>query len=189
MRGSRPAPPPDSSAGVAGILAKHRSRASHSLVQYGMSLNEGTYFQRDMSLKRNDWVDHSGHGDRHERDATLYAGAVAGFCAGNRAGAVRARRGRGRTLCAYRGGAQALGLPAARAQGEGSGAALPDPHHGLLAPAGDTAGAPVPGPGAQSQGYRAPAHGFVRTYTRTMWACWPRPTPCTMVCRGSPPGI
>ncbi|MGH8614081.1 MAG: hypothetical protein ACREYF_19150, partial [Gammaproteobacteria bacterium] len=41
--------------------------AKESLFQYGMSLNEKVGFQREMSLKRHDWVDHREHGDRHER--------------------------------------------------------------------------------------------------------------------------
>jgi hypothetical protein len=48
-----------------------------------MSLNRGTYFQRGITLQRSDWVDHSGHGDRHERNASLLAEAAAGFSGRN----------------------------------------------------------------------------------------------------------
>jgi len=41
--------------------------------QYGMSLDVGGCFQRDMSLNGSRWVDHGSHGDRHERDATVRA--------------------------------------------------------------------------------------------------------------------
>ena len=39
-------------------------------------------FQRGMSRKGSVWVDHGSHGDRHERDATLRAGATQGVSAG-----------------------------------------------------------------------------------------------------------
>ena len=37
-----------------------------------MSLNMGSYFQHEMSLKRRKWVDHLSHGDRHERLANTH---------------------------------------------------------------------------------------------------------------------
>src|SRR5712664_3582943 len=49
---------------------------SRSLFQYGMSLNGASYFQRGMSLKASFWVDHRGHGDRHERNAAQHGGAI-----------------------------------------------------------------------------------------------------------------
>ena len=41
-------------------------------------------FQRGMSLNGSRWVDHGSHGDRHERDATVRAGAAQGFSGGTR---------------------------------------------------------------------------------------------------------
>src|SRR3972149_4531803 len=117
-----------------------------------MSLNWGTYFQRGMSLKRSDWVDHSGHGDENEGDATLFAGAITGFSGRNGGGAVFARRGRGRALRAPRGGARALWLPAAGAQAQGSGAALLGAHDGLFAPAGEAGTLPRSNPSNRRRG-------------------------------------
>src|ERR671914_694422 len=53
-----------------------------SLFQHGMSLDMGACFQRGMSLRGSVWVDHERHGDRHERDATVYAGADQAFLEG-----------------------------------------------------------------------------------------------------------
>ena len=50
--------------------------ADASLLQHGMSLKEGPYFQRDLSLSVRVWIDHQGHGDRYERSKAIYGGAV-----------------------------------------------------------------------------------------------------------------
>ena len=47
-----------------------------------MSLNVWACFQRGMSLNGSRWVDHGSHGDRHERDASVRAGAAQGLGTG-----------------------------------------------------------------------------------------------------------
>ncbi len=91
-----------------GVTANHavpgHAKSSASLIQHGMSLNGEAYFQRGMSLKLPEWVvDHSGHGDRHERCEAEDAGAVEGVsgrerggrfpACGRRFGALRAHQG------------------------------------------------------------------------------------------------
>ncbi|MGH8653864.1 MAG: hypothetical protein ACREYE_17600, partial [Gammaproteobacteria bacterium] len=52
-----------------------------SLFQNGMSLNLAACFQRGMSLKGGEGIDHRGHGDRHERETAGHAEAAEEFLA------------------------------------------------------------------------------------------------------------
>ena len=110
-----------------------------------MSLEVGGCFQRGMSLNGSRWVDHGSHGDRHERDATVRAGAAQGFSGGDGGGPVPARRGRRGALLAPSGGAQAFCPPSAQAGEQRAGAALSGSHHGLFTAAADPPGAAVLG--------------------------------------------
>jgi hypothetical protein len=110
-----------------------------------MSLNVWACFQRGMSLNGSRWVDHGSHGDRHERDASVRAGAAQGFSGGDGGNPVPVRRGRRGALLAHPSGAQALCLPSAQAGGQGAGAALSGSHDGLFTATVDPSGAAVLG--------------------------------------------
>ena len=107
-----------------------------------MSLNWGAYFQRGMSLKRCNWVDHYGYGDRHERNEAHDAGATTSIGARYTGGAVLAHAwaGSSRALRPHSEPGAPLWLCSSGAAREGAGAALLGAHDRLLAATDRTPG-------------------------------------------------
>ena len=96
-----------------------------------MSLKGEWCFQRGMSLSEGKRIDHSGYGDRHEREEAGNAGPVTWISSGDFGGRIsRMRTGR-RTPPSHRSGAQAIWLWLARASGQGTGFALLGAHDRL----------------------------------------------------------